>query len=71
MKCDVYKNAEPKYTMRPRWQTLSEKGGSPGPAAYLPKKGRCDNGPAYSMGRKYGEIYSPYITPQDELPCAD
>lgn len=65
---DVYMHKAPKYTMSPS-TGLSSKSMSPGPANYslqvLPGK----SAPAYSMGRRYGEDVTPYITTQDLVPC--
>ncbi|KAK4884680.1 hypothetical protein RN001_000951 [Aquatica leii] len=67
IKLDIYKSKAPLYTMRPQCRG-SDKQGSPGPAAYLPRfKIPIPGG--ISFGRRVDRM--PYITADDQLPCTD
>ncbi|RZC41228.1 hypothetical protein BDFB_006691 [Asbolus verrucosus] len=61
---DNYKNKLPAYSMSIRHKPVAEKGSSPGPSNYYPKLASKGG---YSFGLKTDT--SPYITPEDEMPC--
>lgn len=66
---EVQRWKPPKYTMRPACREGLDRTVSPGPAMYSLKLIPGKTSPAYSMGRKYNECFTPYITPQDMVPC--
>lgn len=68
---DIYKNKRPQYTMGGNYHGVSGSAKSPGPAAYVPKKLCGEHGPRFTISGKYDEIYTPYITPEDNMPCVD
>lgn len=65
---NIYKNKLPGYTMSQRLDFMN-KSVSPGPAAYAINLGKA--GPHWSMGQQLGEPFSPYITPEDFIPCSE
>ncbi|XP_022911761.1 ciliary microtubule associated protein 1A-like [Onthophagus taurus] len=62
----IYKPAPPRYTMGVKTQAVVKPCG-PGPAAYLPKLGRCTLAPGFSFGHRTSN--DPYITAGDDMPC--